>query len=111
MIICSITGCSKQEVQQYPDFSTVDAHIKYIIEEYSFGKDSEYIKNYVENTYATNEFIIDSLANTFSTVNSIEKIDNEEYKINVDENIELFIKLNMDKNIIKKIIVRMENDK
>jgi len=103
-LIVLLSGCSSKKDEQpaRQNFSGAKEHIKYIIEDYSFGNGSGYIKNFVDNEYATNEFIIDSLADNFTKANSIEEISENVFRVETDRET-LDITLVLENNKIKKI--------
>lgn len=105
-IIWLISGCSNKINEREYNFENDENHISFIIEDYLFGKDDDYIRNYVNNEFATNEFIIDSLAETYSVVNSIELIDENQYKVSVDNIYILYIKISIKNGILDKIVVK-----
>ena len=99
-----LAGCSGSKEAEQPElsFSGAKEHIKYIIEDYIFGNESGYIENFVDNEYATNEFIIDSLADNFTKANSIEEISENVFRVETDrETLDITLVLENDK--IKKI--------
>ena len=101
-----IVGCSRIENEQ-PELklNSAQEHIKYIIEDYSFGDNSGYIEKYVDNEYATNEFIIDSIADNFSEARNIESLPNDIYRVETDKET-LDITLILEAGKVKKIKVK-----
>lgn len=108
--IMILSGCSAKKAEQSFDnkFENAEDHIKFIIEEYSFGDNSNYISNFVNNEFATNEFIIDSLAKSYSNVKETESFGNDTYKVVTDKEVlEIYLKLSHGK--IEKIKVKAGN--
>lgn len=105
-----IAGCSKPESEQ-PELklNSAEEHIKYIVESYGFGDSSGYIENFVDNEYATNEFIIDSIADKFDEVKNIESLPDNIYRVETDKET-LDITLIMEDGKIKKIKAREAED-
>lgn len=110
-IIFVLQGCSDKAEQPILKLKTAEEHIKYIIEEYNFDNDSEYITKYVNNKFATNEFLIDSLADNYSVLEKIEDIKDNVYKVHVDGEV-LEITMDIKNEKIDKIKVKatVENE-
>lgn len=110
-IIFVLQGCSDKAEQPILKLKTAEDHIKYIIEEYNFDNDSKYITKYVNNKFATNEFLIDSLADNYSVLEKIEDIKDNVYKVHVDGEV-LEITMDIKNEKIDKIRVKatVENE-
>lgn len=106
VLIVLISGSSETKTEQ-PElsFNSAQEHIRYIIEDYSFGSGSNYILDYIDNKYATNEFIIDSIADKFTNMKSIKKISDNVYRVETDKET-LDITLIIENGKIKKIKAR-----
>lgn len=114
VLIIILSGCEGKKTEQPElNFNSAEEHIKFIIEDYSFGEYGSYIPDFVVNEFATNEFIIDSLADNYSKVLEICLIDNDMYRIKTDNGELLDIYLKLSGNKIEKIKVKAgkANDK
>ena len=112
VLVMALAGCSAQTVEQPKiSFSGAEEHIKFIIEEYRFGEYGNYIPDFVINEFATNEFIIDSLADNYSEISEIQRIGEDLYRVTVDgaEIFDIYLVVSSDGKI-EKIKVKAGTD-
>lgn len=79
--------------------------ITYIIQDYTVLSDP-FLKNYVDTTFPTNEFVIDKLS-VYDNVKEINKLGEHTYEVYVDDSV-LSVSLTVENNKIKKILVKEE---
>lgn len=95
---------TNSEEIELPAITAEDA-IKYIIEDYTVLNDN-FLQDYVDTTYPTNEYIIDKLS-SYDAVKKINKIGEQTYEVYTDDTV-LYISLYMQDNKINKILVKEE---
>ena len=70
LFIILLSGCSdiKAPLEIEP---TIENFVKYIVEDYQYGASGEFIDRYLDNTYLTNQFLINLLRDSFTDISIV----------------------------------------